>query len=340
MTTMQQEDDPPLLRLPPELLLDICDLLPLASHLVFRLQVCRRLRYHREIGPLHLPPRLSFAHWQQASEELKLIGLARNDDDVEDDDEDEEEAERWCGAEGSHWAGAPPQLRNHERRFPKQPPRVKPALPTVPAERLASGSTAPGWTGASNLAPKAYKLEVALGALLATGPASEVRLFRRILAFVGLLPPERALPSKGALRSPEKRRSMRLPVALEDTLQPGWARGAEEIAAPRSEQRLKTICAISWSGISGQSLVHLLTTEASFADVDLVVKTERFDQGTCCGEGRASGRLLTRYTPTHARTHARTQTHGRASTTPSHLSISNDSTPSGSSTKATTQPDA
>lgn len=260
-----------LLKLPPELLLTICDSLPLASILIFRLQVCRRLRYHDQLGPLRLPPSLSFAQWQQASETLKELGLAKQDDDADEDLDD----------------------RDHNRDIHASSPRALPKLPDVPQLRplkspshakAPEGGVAVGWNGASNLAPKAYKLEVALGVLLATGPAYEVRLFRRVLAFLGLLPPERAIPPKGALKAPDRRRPMRLPVALEERLQPTWVRSAgDEVRREAEEEEqprlLKTLCAVSWSGISGQSLVQMLRTEPTFAGVDLIVKTERFDEG-------------------------------------------------------------
>ncbi|CAO1619901.1 unnamed protein product [Parajaminaea phylloscopi] len=58
-----------------------------------------------------------------------------------------------------------------------------------------------------------------------------------------------------------------MPHQLEAALQPRWAR----------DNSLRTIIAASWYGISGEALVYLLRTEAALNGVQLVVKTERFD---------------------------------------------------------------
>lgn len=235
-----------LLELPADILSIVCDELPLASLLVFRLQVCRALRYHPQLGRLRfgiLSSTLSFAEWQQAAQELRTLGLARPDDVDED------------GASLSDSSLA-----------------VK--MPALPSAETSDREVV-GWHGAKSLMPKAQRLDVAFHAMLNHGPARDARLFRRVLAFLGLIDPNKAIPRARPSRGNAVRafgrppRQFKLPTPLESELQPSWA----------STRGLRCITAACWHGISGETLAYLLRTEPALTRVRLVVKSERFDDG-------------------------------------------------------------
>lgn len=255
-----------LLRLPTDIVRSICDFLPLAALLVFRLQTSPRLRNDDALGPLRIGRRgheLSFAEWQEAAEELRRLGLVRADHETSDDEDN--------GNDGQGERGQ--RSTKPSQRLPSVPSVAPSQLSTAnPARPFRSVDVEPslGWHGAASLAPKAYKLEVALGVMMATGPAYEARLFRRVIAFLGLISPLNALPPKRAARI-DRKKPPKLTTPLPDHV------GRSALSLHSSEAGLRTIVAISWNGISGEALLHLLRTEETFANVSLIIKTDRFD---------------------------------------------------------------
>lgn len=242
MSTASATSECPLLQLPPELILDITRYLPLASLLIFRLQLCRTLR--NRLGPLRFNPphRFSFVEWQKVAEEWQRIGIVKRDDD---EDEVPIAADRNIVSSSSS--------RSNQDYLP--------ALEQV------------GWTGAPTLIYRAERLDAALGVMLQSGAVQEARLTRRIFAFLGLIPSEAAIPPKGATR-PGRTGPPRKMTPLKEGLRP-WS--SVDGSAIEGQTHLTSISLISWNGYSGESLAHFLKTYPAFARVNMIVKTDRFD---------------------------------------------------------------
>lgn len=146
-----------------DVLLAICDHLPFAALLVFRLQVCRSLHYRPELGRMRLrhDKNSSLTQWKEATFELKSIGLARED-----------------RADGVDANG------HHGGELGSDDPAGSLSAPRGPTDFISDSIV--GWDGAKSLKPKLQQLGVAMQVVLMNGSSKEYRLFKRVLAPLGL----------------------------------------------------------------------------------------------------------------------------------------------------------
>lgn len=221
-----------LLSLPPELILEIIAYLPLAAHLIFRLQVCRALRTNSHdahashssssrglkfnarledaessrrtsslnLGPLKLTPphRFSLSQWLAARQELQRLRLARPDEDEDDEESHGEHVEGGVDEVSSSPVVALPDQDAHRAGLTLQPAAFdwhKSAAAPSTASVSLSRPVAP--RPHPQLAPRMHK--VGVRERRDAGPAHEARMLRRILGFLTLISPAEALAPEWTL---------------------------------------------------------------------------------------------------------------------------------------------
>ncbi|PWN23662.1 hypothetical protein BCV69DRAFT_6946 [Microstroma glucosiphilum] len=218
-----------LLSLPPELILEIIAYLPLAAHLIFRLQVCSALRttshdahapqknssssssdlsnatnnagsrlrtVSLNLGPLKLTPPhcFSLSQWLAARQEFQRLRLARPDEDSEEVHGDLTETVVDESSGTQHLIA--PDLEAHRDSLALQPAAFDWQQGAAASLRSTTSDPRPV-APSTRLANHTHK--VGVQERRDAGPAHEARMLRRILGFLTLVSPTETLPPEWTL---------------------------------------------------------------------------------------------------------------------------------------------